>query len=212
MYGTFSANQDNTASIDGQAANVTYQSTSQINILLDSNLTSGSHTVTVSNPGGTSSQSSFTIPTTTPPVITVAPTITGIQGYDATTNSYTNGTAVAGKYLILYGSFSANNDNQVKIDGQAANIIAQTGNQINILLDSGLSAGQHNMVVSNPGGTSSQSTFSVTAPAQAPTASQIAVVGTVPTARSIKPILQALPPATATAIMTGRFPAICLPV
>ena len=331
LYGNFSANQDNQATIDGQTADITYQSASQINILLDAGLASGNHAVIVSNSGGTSSQNSFIIPAQTPtaptgisqadattfvanlyttvlnrqpdtsglsyfvgeltsgsktedqvqaefmadaatelaqdaqnvipqanttsygslnsyqqqalttyltnnpnaltsqnfstfapgsifawalgmgtsttlnaaasslgfttynsdqnlftkqqtppPAQTTAPTISGIQGYDATTNQYTNNVATAGKYLILYGSFSANSDNQVQIDGQAANITGQTANQINVLLDSNLAAGQHSVTVSDPAGTSGQSAFTAVAQTQTPTASQIAVTGTVP--------------------------------
>ena len=122
-----------------------------------------------------SDQGLFVKQTTQPPASQTAPTISGIQGYDSTTNSYTNGTAVAGRYLILYGSFSANNDNQVLIDGQQTNVTAQTENQINVLLSPSLAAGQHNATVSNGGGTSSASAFTVTAPAQTPTLTQIAV-------------------------------------
>src|ERR1051326_6131969 len=77
------------------------------------------------------------------PPATNAPVILGVQGFDPLTGSYTNAVSAAGKYLILYGNFSGNNDNIVKIDGRVASNIAQSVNQINVLLDSTLSAGQH---------------------------------------------------------------------
>ncbi len=135
-------------------------------------------TVTASDGVNTAGSQSFSLQIKAPAAI--APTISGIQGYAATTGSYTNGTATAGNYLIVYGSFSANQDNTVSIDGQAATVTAQTQNQINVLLSSSISSGQHNVTVSNTGGTSSQSTFTVTAPVQTPTVSQIAVSGTAP--------------------------------
>jgi hypothetical protein len=119
-------------------------------------------------------------PTATSAPAETAPTISGIQGFDAATGQYLNGNNItAGKYLVLYGSFSANNDNQVSIDGQQAIVTAQTQNQINIQLDADLASGNHNVTVSNGGGTSAAGVFSVTAPVvQAPVVTQITVSGT----------------------------------
>jgi len=98
--------------------------------------------------------------------VAVAPVIFGIQGYNASNGEHTDSShVVAGQYLILYGNFSANQDNQVIIDGQAANETSQTQNQINVLLNGNLTSGQHTITVINPNGTSSQSSFIIVTPA-----------------------------------------------
>ncbi len=105
-----------------------------------------------------------------------APTITGAQGYDPSTGSYTNSIVTAGKYLILYGNFTASG-NTVSINGQNVSPDAQTTNQINVPLSSVNLAGLSsiNVTVSNSGGTSQSLNLQVSTPA--PTVKQIAVAG-----------------------------------
>ena len=107
---------------------------------------------------------------------TPAPTITGAQGYDPVTGSYTNNLITAGKYLILYGNFAASG-NTVQINGQNLTPDAQTTNQINVPLSginlSGLSS--ITVTVSNAGGASQSLNVQVSTPA--PTVKQIIVSG-----------------------------------
>jgi hypothetical protein len=119
--------------------------------------------VSVSDGVNTTGSQNYTLHIASAPAsAAVAPTISGVQGYDAVTNQYTdNAHITAGKYLILYGNFSANQDNQVTIDGQTADITYQSASQINILLDATLTPANHAVIVSNSGGTSSQSSFTI---------------------------------------------------
>lgn len=103
-----------------------------------------------------------------------SPVLSAVQGFDQASNEYTDNEHVAaGAFLILYGSFSANNSNTVKIDGQSVAISGQTQRQINVQLNSDISAGRHTVSVSNPGGVSSELAFTVIS---SPSGSQISVI------------------------------------
>jgi hypothetical protein len=97
---------------------------------------------------------------------TSAPTITGVQGYDPTTGAYSTSMVTAGKYLIVWGSFSASG-NTVTWGGTALTPDYQSATQINVPLSSSLS-GTNSLVVKNSGGVASNS-WSLTI-AQAPLA------------------------------------------
>lgn len=93
--------------------------------------------------------------------ITVRPQITGIQGYDERTQTYSNSEAVSGQYVILYGWFSAGKDNTVEVDGAKGEVKDQTANQINVRIPSG--AGTVSFTVTNRFGTSNTRSIRVVA-------------------------------------------------
>ena len=105
----------------------------------------------------------MSVKVTTPTPATSAKTasITGVQGFDPTTDAYSNNVALTNTYLILYGTFDASSDT-VTIDGQPATITGQTANQINVSLK-GIAAGNHSVAVTTTFGQAT-SPFSVTAP------------------------------------------------
>ncbi|MEK7564262.1 MAG: peptidoglycan-binding domain-containing protein [Patescibacteria group bacterium] len=123
---------------------ITYQSTSQINVLLGSQV--GNLQVLVIN-GSVKSYPvhEFKVVAGSVPIVTqFAPYINdesstgkkGIQGFDAITNTYSDAQAVAGKYLVLYGNFSALGGNKVWIGSKEYTPTYQSATQINVLLGS----------------------------------------------------------------------------
>ena len=78
------------------------------------------------------------------------PTITGVQGFDKSTNTYTTGDKVlANTYVVLYGSFLASG-NGVLIDGRFVNVSYESKTQINIPI-TGLVLGSHTVNVNELG-------------------------------------------------------------
>ncbi len=100
-------------------------------------------------------------------VASAAPRITGIQGYHAGTREYTNGTAPAGEYVILYGNF-ASSGNTVIATGTSADITFERADQINVRI--GMNQGLATFTVKNSAGTSNtQSIRIVAGPVPTPT-------------------------------------------
>jgi hypothetical protein len=147
IYGTF-ATSGNTVKIGDDTYTPTYQSATQLNVLLSSTLSTGQKKVTVTNANGTSNSPSINIVSTIPVVsATPMPVVTGIQGYPG----YTTGTAVAGQYVVLYGTFTTTG-NTVTIGNQAYTPTYQGTTQINVNIGSAL--GPLSVSVTNPNGTS----------------------------------------------------------
>ena len=112
-----------------------------------------------------SNQVSFSV-TSTAVAAAPAVSITALQGYNPATSIYTNGTAIANTYLILYGKFAASG-NSVVIDGKSVTTSYQSAAQLNVSL-SGIAVGNHAVAVKNASGTSATASFTVT-PASATT-------------------------------------------
>ena len=163
LYGTFGSSLLNAVAIDGGAPSmsaVTYQSATQINVSL-AGIATGSHTVAVSTPYGMTNSLPFTV---TNAVTAPSPVLNGVQGYNPTTGAYTNNTALASTYLVLYGTFGSSG-NGVLIDGSAVSASAvtyQSATQINVSL-TGIATGSHTVAVLTTTGTTGSLPFTVTA-------------------------------------------------
>ena len=160
IYGTNFPASGNVVSIEGISYTPSYQASDQINVSLDSRVASGSAPVYVLTSGG---QQSNTMTGIVAGATTQAPTLTFVQGQNGAT--YTNGTAVQGTYLVLWGTFAASGGNTVTIDGTAvspANVTYQSANQINVSL-AGIATGGHTVAVSTTSGTTATVPFTVTA-------------------------------------------------
>jgi hypothetical protein len=197
IYGTF-ATSGNTVKIGDDTYTPTYQSATQLNVLLSSTLSTGQKKVTVTNTNGTSNSPSINIVSTIPVVsATPMPVITGIQGYPG----YTTGTAVAGQYVVLYGTFTATG-NTVTIGSQIYTPTYQGTTQINVNIGSAL--GPLSVSVTNPNGTSNSvvvtvASASITTPPPANTGGSSASV----TCPSGTPVGTAIP-CTSTANSCGK--------
>ncbi len=169
IYGTFGAT-NNTVTVNGTAlpaGDISYQGTSQINVLLPtpapSWLTSG--TVTVTYGGATSNSEPFTVTGSTPPPPTSATaSILFVHGYNSA-NQYIDGTALQGTNLDIQGSgFDPQTTaDTMLIDGAplpASAIITQGVSQIDISL-SGIPVGNHTVSVRTSSGTTNSIPFSV---------------------------------------------------
>lgn len=97
-----------------------------------------------------------------------APVITGLQGFNATTNTYSTGsnsnTALPNTYLLIYNSNNTftSSGNTVLIDGQPATIVAATAGQINVSLN-GIPTGTHTVTVIDGNGITAPSFFIIAA-------------------------------------------------
>ncbi|MGC9968620.1 MAG: hypothetical protein ABSC29_02730 [Minisyncoccia bacterium] len=102
--------------------------------------------------------------TVTNAVTAPSPVLNGVQGYNPTTGAYTNNTALASTYLVLYGTFGSSG-NGVLIDGSAVSASAvtyQSATQINVSL-AGIATGSHTVAVLTTTGTTGSLPFTVTA-------------------------------------------------
>jgi peptidoglycan hydrolase-like protein with peptidoglycan-binding domain len=105
---------------------------------LSSNVGTGAHTIQVVDlkSGQISNSLTFSIlPSTgtTPPASNVQPVIKSLQGFNSTTGSYSNGSAVAGGTLVIYGTFPSAGSS-VTVDGVSQSVVTQSSNQINVTL------------------------------------------------------------------------------
>jgi hypothetical protein len=169
IYGTNFPTSGNVVSIEGISYTPSYQASAQINVLLDSRVTSGSAPVYVLTSGG---QQSNTMTGIVAGATTSAPILTGVQGYNAATGAYTVNTALAGTELILYGTFGSSGNNVVSIisnpdsaynsKSSGERIISQSASEIAISL-ADVTPGSYEVVVSGPSGTTAALPFTVTA-------------------------------------------------
>jgi hypothetical protein len=107
--------------------------------------------LTPSTSTGSTSGTTSTGTTSTGTTSSATNPITGIQGFNPATGAYTNGTAVEGTYIILYGTFSPTG-NTVSIDAQLVTPSYQSSNQINVPI-TGIVPGSHFVGVTTQLGT-----------------------------------------------------------
>ena len=155
LYGVFNSSE-NKVFVNNIEQKTTYQSINQINVTLGT-LSGNTATVTVVNSNGGVDKnigiSNSATPPLSPPDSIMVPIITGVQGYNATTGSYSNGSAVAGGTLIIYGTFPS--EVTVTVGGVSKTPVSQNSSQINITLGSAI--GSLPVKVINKNGTPSNS-------------------------------------------------------
>jgi hypothetical protein len=131
---------------------------------------------TQSNNGGVAASAQTNITVNAPQTTQQVPTnpappvsLTGVEGYNPSTNIYTNGTALINTYLVLYGAFGASG-NTVISDGSAlpaSAVTYQSPSQINVSL-AGLDivpGNGHSISVITPSGSTNTLLFTLIAPA-----------------------------------------------
>lgn len=142
LFGSFNET-GNTVRVGNNNYTPTYQSRTQINVLLGAE--TGNMSVVVSNANGTSIPSNINIRA---PQNTASIFLSGVQGYNPDSGVYTNGQAHKGKYLILYGSFPSSL-NTVKVGDTVYTPTYQSATQINVLLGENQPTGTFNVIVAN---------------------------------------------------------------
>ncbi len=170
LYGTF-APSGNSVMINSVPTKVTYENTNQINVQLGTFYTEVA-TIVVSNGGGESPPYAIgvtlpIVPPRLPASSDITPSITGVQGFDAVTGSYTTNTVGVGKTLVLYGTFPASG-NKVTVGTATYEPWYQSTTQMNVSIPSDISTITKTvsvLVVTSSNKTSNISSLTLTVPA-----------------------------------------------